>query len=674
MTSKQTIKARKGSALILTVVLTSLLAVVAGAFMLLARMDRKGASAALRSKELDLAVRSVLDEIREELALDMPGESEGDEYYDAPDPCDPWLASLEPYQKVDDGPFYWAQVSRLPGGQLDNRDILLETPDCYIVDFPWPIDEGDLADADGDGIADSLWMVDPDLQTDRGAPVYVAVRIIDHGAMLNVNTGYDFDTLRFNPEAKQMQVDLTYLGARSYEGDPNESEKADIIDELNGYRIRDYNDQSEPNQFVDYRDSVVLNFNGWQDQYSLFDISDELKLRYRFVLDDLGGDEISTRIGDLWSENNAFYGGPQTQIHTGYSDYAFSDWTELLTLESNPSSTRRNYDYRHISTTTNTDGLISASGDLQANLNEASAQVIYERLVEAADPNESVNRVRLAQLAANLYDFLHPSQDEPSLVNPQTGDPNVYGFMPQPFISEIVCRLDPNEPGNPAKNFFAVELVNPFDVSLDASDWSLQLIYDVPGDVNEVISLSSLGEFPAGQHKVIVNDASVGGVVDANSDSLVLATFDNTPTLNYGCTIVLKRQLASGVSLIMDKQVVFDNWLKNLVIGNRGDFVSLYRYDGLEGGSDSASLYSVAYVPQSEDINECGFDISEAISTLALGRGNSSITYYSEDDDKDMWNLPRHSDYQSEGGGYALSTPVDLLRIPIVGPSNRGGG
>ena len=51
---------------------------------------------------------------------------------------------------------------------------------------------GARADADGDGVADSRWVKVPGLTTSRGKSVYAAVRIIDNGAMLNLNGAHCF--------------------------------------------------------------------------------------------------------------------------------------------------------------------------------------------------------------------------------------------------------------------------------------------------------------------------------------------------------------------------------------------------------------------------------------------------------------------------------------------------
>ena len=88
-------RTRAGSALILAVVLTSLLAIVGVMFLMVARVNRMATSGISENKELDSAVETVIAKISQELVLDVPGAVDpNEEYYDYPDPCNAWLASL----------------------------------------------------------------------------------------------------------------------------------------------------------------------------------------------------------------------------------------------------------------------------------------------------------------------------------------------------------------------------------------------------------------------------------------------------------------------------------------------------------------------------------------------------------------------------------------------------
>jgi len=90
----------RGSALILTVVLTSLLAIVGVMFLMMSRIDRMATSAISEDKQLDLAVDTMVGRISRQLAWDVPGVNvpglQVSEYHDYPGPNDIWLAASEP--------------------------------------------------------------------------------------------------------------------------------------------------------------------------------------------------------------------------------------------------------------------------------------------------------------------------------------------------------------------------------------------------------------------------------------------------------------------------------------------------------------------------------------------------------------------------------------------------
>ena len=83
-----------GSALILTVVLTSLLAIVGVLFVMVSRVDKMATSSISENKELDLAADTVVAKISRELTLDVPGVA-GQEYYDYPGVNDTWMQSID---------------------------------------------------------------------------------------------------------------------------------------------------------------------------------------------------------------------------------------------------------------------------------------------------------------------------------------------------------------------------------------------------------------------------------------------------------------------------------------------------------------------------------------------------------------------------------------------------
>lgn len=320
---------QKGSALILVVVVTVLLAVVGVMFLMVSRAGQMESAAVVQSKDLDAAVQTVVSRIDEVLAADLFGinparpdivdasalNPDADEPWDLAehnpgfnngfgmdgiagtwddmispgtngklDPSqapasnddvwlagmldDYWLASLEPVWRNDNGTpadptddiYVWPHITDLWGTIQGTPDSLYyqqfvrsqhiyypQTAAKYWLDpdnssapsqwgtesWVWDVYKvsaynvrakiikpkdrmkiilqgaapdasewnnpastcsyGARADADGDGVADSRWVVVPGQTTSRGDPVFAAVRIIDNCAMLNLNAASCFD-------------------------------------------------------------------------------------------------------------------------------------------------------------------------------------------------------------------------------------------------------------------------------------------------------------------------------------------------------------------------------------------------------------------------------------------------------------------------------------------------
>ncbi|MDH4201656.1 MAG: general secretion pathway protein GspK [Phycisphaerae bacterium] len=238
---------RSGSALILVVVVTVLLAVVGVMFLMVSRASELETGAVIQSADLDNAVDSVVAQINEVLVEDLFGNDNqivdndpaaSDEPYDVPNANDPWLASLEPYAGFDtlgNPVYFWQRITDLYGNNFGNvplgyydpqsqqsvfseidpaewngsyPELAVDAIDTLVKvikphDRTYPVNPtapagwakdfaGARADADGDGVADSRWVPVPGLTTSRGEPIFAALRIIDNCAMLNLNTAHCF--------------------------------------------------------------------------------------------------------------------------------------------------------------------------------------------------------------------------------------------------------------------------------------------------------------------------------------------------------------------------------------------------------------------------------------------------------------------------------------------------
>ena len=556
-----------GSALILAVVLTSLLAIVGVLFVMISRVDKMATSSIAENQELNLAVETLVAQISQELTLDVPGVA-GQEYYDYPDVNDPWLASLEPYR---DGIVYkWRQISDLYAKLDPNLVLQAEAvPDYQDAGI---INEGVVADADGDGVADSRWVIIPEMNSGKGKSIYAAIRIIDNGAMLNANTAYKFDPTDPNftvfdiGGSSQMQINLLALTDRP--GDPCDlPDPADEIDLLTARANSSYG--LDPFNLVEYAKNVIWSYGEPNGPYTPFDISDELELRYRFLLNH---SDIDTRL-EQWGGNFRL-NTLSTPIISGGGP--LDTWFERI---GDNGGLDPNYAYRHITTTCNMDRIIDPNGEKMVNVNTANVNELYAAIIEGLlgnDPN-TVGAVQLAaQLAVNIVDLRDNYRSDPDVevtVLP-VGSTTYYGFEAQPFISELVFRISGTSADISANNHFAIELYNPFDADIPLGDFRLE-VRDPNGAVAGTINLAGY-VIADGSRFVITNGEAAsrtfgvsgmmstgGGKEDTN---FVLAAYDSVQgsdppeyVLRESYDVYLIRT-TSASDIFLDKQQTQDEW------------------------------------------------------------------------------------------------------------------
>ncbi len=467
-----------GSALILAVALTSLLAIVGVIFLLSSRVDSVATSAIADNKDLNLAVDTVIAQISESLAADVPGDPNSpQEYYDYPDADNPWLACLEPYGSSVNP--RWRHITDIYErfGSVTNiaAQIKHDYQDPAEVRDSNPTDGIFTADADGDGVSDSMWVQLNGKTSNKGKPVYAAIRIVDNSAMLNVNTGYKFDPDAnvgfFGVDgASQTNVNLVALSYRGATDDPD------------GAKLSSYRAGSESNDIYLYDARVIWQYGNPAGAYTPFDISDELKLRNRYMINH---NLIASRIEELWDRG---FDGPF------YMPRQLGDPLDEWFLKANYSSPDPCvYDYRHIATAQNLDRIVNPNGEKMFNVNLASsvdAIADYNAVRAALDPNISDGIA--AQITANLIDYVDgPGYNSLDLrYDPNNNVTVVYGAgiprfgfeQPCIYISELAQNFvqpDPNDP-NVFKSY-AIELYKPYieDLPPGPSDRSWWLtIYD----------------------------------------------------------------------------------------------------------------------------------------------------------------------------------------------------
>jgi len=581
---------RAGSALILTVVLTSLLAIIGIMFVMAANMDKLTTSSVSINKELNFAVDSVVAQISQQLILDVPGvaPSTNTDYYDYPWDNDEWLASLEP--RITGTTYEWPQISDVTGYigcqtgtgwsvPAADRTRNIEINNSTIIEDHEAISLNNgnlteqLADADGDGVADSKWI---ELEADSNQPamtksgkrIYAAIRVIDNGGMVNVNTVYSDPGTADQREGDRL-TDIYIDGFVKVGTDATTN---------NPIRINNFIDnRGDPGSANQYNLDVsrrIENPNTTSRRYTLYDISEELSLRNRFML---YNKFLYTRLEARDPSPGCLYNSLRStnEQWTPVDDTTTSlpDWKDSMNPEYgglDPNDFSSQYAFRKLLTTYNFDRIMNPEGaagfadgnEMPINYNSdyyTSPSIFAQELrdfIEHALANTTgstmpaTDRSRIAtQLAVNIADYTDPNTDT-DVTSLSDGTTPYYGFEAQPFISEIGVRIDANA-CNLNERHYAVELYNPFNVNIPLDDFQLVL------SSGNTISLTG-HTINANTRLVILKDSGTFTVVgDSVTDPQLVLSDNYSPCpVATGCssfTIFLVRTVNS-VPVYVDRQ------------------------------------------------------------------------------------------------------------------------
>lgn len=575
---------RGGSALILTVVLTSLLAIVGVLFLMAARIDKMATSATSENQELTFAVETLVAQISEVLVEDVPGVVDDQEYYDYPDANDPWLADLEPYSSG--GNYSWRQISDVTG-YLAQRGFSTRMVD---VDPPGPRKvlgnyseirlssgqlEGQLADADGDGIADSKWIELGGVTSRKGQPIYAAVRVIDNQGMLNVNTGSRFDETEGDETTvdgtSQLQVNVVALAGR-----PGRSATTTDVAALLGARANDTAD-SAALDLSRYEREVIWRYQEPISFWTPFDLSDELELRYRYCINS----STRARLESVWYDTLASKTDLVQVPYDGYTDSGPSrkkwrrldDWRERVTNDLNAVEPDR----RHLATTYNMDRIImpkrvqtspGIDPGKMVNVNDAGEFALREAIAAAlseADAGFLGVAERAAQITANVLDFID-DDSEVTVIQGSGWSSAYYGFeQPCIYISELACRFVPDPSTGDIHKSYAVELHRPYFEDPDPLPGRWRLVIDnvLATNVEETITWSGTRRF----HVLRAEDAQARlAVAFADSEE----PLDTMQQFGYGQTDYGKTVqtlgatgFEEGATITLERRVgPTDTWVK----------------------------------------------------------------------------------------------------------------
>lgn len=500
---KKLVTNQTGSALIMTIVLTVLLAAVAVMFVAVARMDKASTSNIADNKALDSAAKSIIEIINRQLVYTVPGVAKQAkldplvypqffDYRDYPDVNRPWLASTEPYLKSGTSDYYWHQISDVTGylskikkysvrnvkvkpvglNKNNSFKVVRQYPifgmdpngNFLIGDTKDPALDGVSADADGDGIADSKWFELQNMRTSTGR-VFAAVRIIDNSSMVNINTAYQLNTK--SPDANavngssQTQINLRAL----LKGTTGTTEK---IEDLQNFR-------SNGKSISTYEKQYIWDFNNFpENHFTPFDIADELELRYRFCINSLN----TSRFEDKFPKTIKTYGDPGG-LYDGSTNWSMNDWQDRI---AGLILTDTQSDHRHLLTTINCDRIIDPNGFKMSNINTILTRELFNlfRLTKV-NGNQLIDDANAAQMAVNIRDYRDTDSDVNALtVNiPGIGDKTFYGFEgPCAYISEIAYNQRTVSGDTPPEHkSYAIEFYKPYSTDSSPGSKSKWYIY-----------------------------------------------------------------------------------------------------------------------------------------------------------------------------------------------------
>lgn len=315
--------------MIMAVSLTVLLAIIGSSFVLTSRMDRQGVRGIADAKVADTALNATLKAIQTLLAEDVVNPVTGDflvrpldragrgfdvnndGQIDATEQAlssDPWLAPIEPVNTgTQTSPVYvWPVTS----------EIFQPVPQALpvtVVNPRAPIMDGSPADSDGDGMADAYWRRLVGLES-TGKDVFVAVRIIDNCALINLNTAgkmlaarvandyairptspFELERVANSFGEYLTQVNLEMLLQRPR---PNVKtlKAADLVNNVLNLRTSGYVGQNETQRLAWYNQRLLTQYDeaatlgildtGGANPFvlSLYGIEDEMELRNRFCI------------------------------------------------------------------------------------------------------------------------------------------------------------------------------------------------------------------------------------------------------------------------------------------------------------------------------------------------------------------------------------------------------
>ena len=529
---------KTGTAILMAVMLVVLLGMIGMSFVVIAFLDRAEArslavSAPTRRAAmgtLDLARATLVDDLRFYTYPEIQGGKQSKFPYEACQIGSSWLAQVDCDSEVTDPPLaspewqprpvsndppfdFYPHVTNLFPGLLaaqHGRDALWERA-CFtnVPALPYQgspvryafLNDGVavelwLVDTDGDKVTDSI-LVDSGVRDADGNPYFVAVRIIDLGGRINVNTVFQpaapvpFSTSPDRRGINQTDMDWGGLGfkftayglhrlrCRIQPGFP----LVGIWDYHNEFvrcprHVQPDPDAKPPRYYPFYGqdDALALLWRESDWNSATYTIRGRLRMLFegageyqRFVSDRR---YLTTRsVSRLLPLQIASQLPPQPDEPAGhqYSQFPMDkrvDLNEILEIERMPSGQPRTDRYNRFF----------------QDLGRAFFNAIPRGLAnftDGATSAQDMKRLILAtQMACNVIDFAD-GDDEPT-IRP-AGGMSVCGVERQPFITELFLKKFKETRDSGIKQYSAIELYNPYFSPISLTDYRLKVDGNVQG-------------------------------------------------------------------------------------------------------------------------------------------------------------------------------------------------
>lgn len=469
MIRKTRSKSNRGSALLMVVGLLTILALLGGTFLIVSRYERKQAQALESSPDPDARAQELFDTVRSKLVEDLyisgtsgPYSSAGSSnaetwrrFIDCP-PCDEifdktdfWLASFE-----KNAGNVWPQISCVVSDVPDKNAYLNQSNDLF--------------DTDGDNIGDSKES-DLNIALLNGNRYAVSARIVDLSGLLNLNTVGATNPSNIWTTVCPASINLVGLQKNTLTIDTNILTL--IANGANGAQGRNGTNTSATLQT--YYDTCGYRFPSPASGsgYTPFSTSDEQYLRWLSTTNPKQVGRIYEITKNLASDSF----GPSLR------KYLTTASTSRSTLRYPESgfTTRLDLTYAKLSST-------------------ADRQKLYKQLCETIDKSVDSKRKEMAQFVANLWSYTATKTEistnnfafqplNPAVATPIAETFTVYGAVPQLVITDVFAahaaptQIDATDPTYGDPNFwkddcgyaYAIELINPTNVTISVSNYSI---------------------------------------------------------------------------------------------------------------------------------------------------------------------------------------------------------